>query len=363
MTSKIFKPISRLSATLLLILMSVATSGIAKADRVRNGGNFHELEFTALAYELQDALIEAQRREPLTVPINLAKLKSVIANATVEERTTNLVLRGKPKHAINTPDLVLVEFDVTEWKPARLRRRYEMVMHEIYPLIGIPDPGYHLAIRQIAQLSRLGLLGAKVPSKTVRPELLYKAFETNTREGASYWALENICTQFKEANRDKYFVVYCHYIEKSWLELETLRIVKSESDHWFERITSGGRYSWPEVFKHISRHSRSVIDKSETVTRATYGIKIYGLGHLNQLPWQVLMTSANFGEGFGSRLFDSRSEARDACRNLAYRLDNGSMRYYRAECRTALDIDIGKYHYEIITQNPLANGPIPEEKP
>lgn len=307
------------SLVLLALLSSVAASALA-IDRVGNGGNFHELQFTALAYELQDALIKARLKETLAVPIDLAKLRGAINNATVKARDYSLTLQGEPKHAINYPDLVLVEFETAEWKTAGLIRRYEMVMHELYPLTGTLDTGYHKAIAQIRQLQKLGLLGVKAPSRKVTPVLLYTAYDSNAREGLSLGYAEQICARHKEVFGDEYFAVYCHYIEKSWNE-----------------------------YRH-----------SETKVRE-YGVKIYGLGKVTQLPWQVLMTSTTFGEGLGARAFATRSLARDACRALVYKLDDGSGRFYRAVCRTSLDTETGKYHYEIVTQNPLANSAMHKE--
>ncbi len=328
-----------------------------RPDRVGNGGNFHELQFTALAYELKDALTKARRQEALVVPIDLALLARQLGNATVKSRSQTLVLRGEPKHAINYPDLVLVEFETNEWRTASLIRKYEMVMHELYPLVGTLDEGYHKAIAQVRQLNRLGLLAQKRVTAKVVPTLLYEAYDDQNREGLSHRDATEICSRYKEQAAHEYFGVYCVFIEKSWRQWEQSQSKSQAREHWVER-TGKRPLEWREVLRTITQ----LHEHAGYATTATFGIRVYGLGQLSKLPWQVLLSSEDFGDELGSRPFATRSLARDACRSLTYKLDANSVRYYRAVCRTSLDTESGKYHYEIVTQNPLANAAMPEEK-
>ncbi len=294
----------------LIALSSLLALPIANADRVRNGGHFTELEFTALAYDLHDALVAARAREKLEIPVDLHRLKRVIATATFRVLGFMPKINGKVRHAVNEPDLLSVEFNEDEFKSAPLRRKYQMIFHELYPLVDIDDTGHHKSIPQVVQLERLGLLNMKKSESDVTPALLESAYDDERREGMSASDVAHLCAQKKELHGETYFVVYCHYIEKSWKEPYKFERRENSHEHWFDRDRKN--MPWREVHRYLHSH----VKESGLAKVESYGVRIYGIGLTEQLPWRVLIDSQNYGDGFGGRHFRTRFQALESCRTL-----------------------------------------------
>ena len=74
-------------ATLALLLATTqplaASFAHADADRAGNGGDFDEMEFTGLAYEVVDLLEILQGRHELRQPIDVAGLKNRLHNLQI----------------------------------------------------------------------------------------------------------------------------------------------------------------------------------------------------------------------------------------------------------------------------------------
>lgn len=122
-------------------------------------------------------------------------------------------------------------------------------------------------------------------------------------------------------------------------------------------------YEGEDYDRHVAPVTKSVAipyHHFEEQVHTAYGIKVFGIGKLSELPWRVMYSSLELLDGIISVTFDSKKEAMVACKKSllegrtekAGKTEHSRFQLQDAKCFVQQNAD-GKYYYELKTRNPF----------
>lgn len=343
---------SRVTSAFLAVGLMVSAQALAKSkggDGVGNGGYIPENHFISIGYDWLDALTKADALGLLPMDVRPARLAELLRVTHVKFKH-GVMLNGEPKSAVNYPKLNLITPDFDDWDAASMEARYQIVLHEFLPPMGVNDYLSRVSIPLLKLVRAKSLLNVQSPQPDA-PQLLYSAEYDSERQGLDIGEAQRLCELHKELNLKRYYFVYCVYLEKIWFQDE--KVVVNDVDGKMVTQALGMQKRNGQQPDVVLRWSHRPVERTITQQYSAYGIRVFGLGVEAELQYKVITSSLNLADGLASREFDSERQAYRACRARIVEGNDQSVRYYRATCRAPQNPESGRYYYEIVTKNPL----------
>ena len=201
------------------------------------------------------------------------------------------------------------------------------------------------------------------------PVLLFEAASAANKVGYTWSEITRLCESQKELYEDRYFLVYCSFLDKNWQEIEIRS--GTYTDYRFMGYSSGssggsqsktwaggGVYMKKSSSHHESWNEPVIVPVEvpyhyeQTVERQIFGLKIYGVGRLDQsLSWKNLVSTREpIVEGLAALRFKTAPIAKRECGKFVIRQETRTIKYHKAECFVASDAE--GFFYEVRTRNP-----------
>ncbi|MFL5813135.1 MAG: hypothetical protein ACJ763_06120 [Bdellovibrionia bacterium] len=334
------KKLGLIAALAIATQMQVIAPAMAgSGDRAGNGGDFDEMQFVTLAYQDLDVLRALNKQQVL--PVNLAVYAQKLQTLRVKF-VDKAELPDGPRSAVNYPAENTIEVDAKAWnKHSDKLARLELVLHEMLWICGVNDQAYAVSTPLFAQMKPLLERRSDQPSKT--PVLLATYEMENPNQGMNEETAGQECARQKELYEDKYYFVYCIYYQRDRKHV----VMEAFNDQTRLRLKKKG---FEKEFAEDHWHTMPV-----TETESLYGLRVFGLGELDQLQWKVVASSMGLGGGLVDHTFERSIDALIACHERLAAEDRNSVKFSGAVCRS-VQADNGSYFYQIVTKNPLVVG-------
>jgi hypothetical protein len=325
---------------IIALALAAQTQALAESgDRAGNGGDFDEMQFVTLAYQDLDVLRTLAKQQAL--PVNLSVYAQKLQTLRVKF-VDKAELPDGPRSAVNYPAENSIEVDQNAWrKNSDKVARLELVLHEMLWICGVNDQAYAVSTPLFAKMKPLLNKRIDQPSKT--PVLLASYEMENPNQGMDEDTANQECARQKEMFEDKYYFVYCIYYQRDRKHVE----IEAFNDQTRYKLK---HFGFVEEFTQDHWHNMPV-----TKTETFYGLRVFGLGELDQLEWQVVASSLGLAGGMLDRTFDTAVHALMACQDRLFEENRNSFKFGGALCRSVQAND-GSYYYQIVTKNPLVNG-------
>jgi hypothetical protein len=249
-----------------------------------------------------------------------------VLNRDIETDVKNLVINGERRIIVSRslwPGGV-------DGGPKTPEDKMAIALHEYAGFLGIEVNTHYTSSRFHSQIQALANL----------TPVLIKEIKAGWREGMDESEARGICREYQKAFEARYFYVYCDFDIHAWREQFKQGRHRNQNGH------------------SQDRHHGHNVEYHDVIRDLTWGIKVFALGRLDQLPFKVIKRSDQLSVG-NPVLFDTDIEAKSACfDSLSTALNSRSdesWKYERAQCRSVEVKDQsgnGFFRYEIRTQNP-----------
>lgn len=247
-----------------------------------------------------------------------------------------------------------------------------MSLHEFGGLLKLEINTYQVSARFREQLD--------VVSR-IKPVVL-KEIKAQGRSGMTESDVRSLCAEQQKIFEPVYFYVYCDLEAHDWHDREKrtgyyqaakfmgyryYRSSSSESGSWWASFwgifQSRGSYAYSESSTSISpvyAYESVPYQYEVKIPRSVYGIKVFGLGRFDEVPYKVMKRSDRLARGL-KLTYETSVEAMSACLDsliAGQRSRDEGWKYERARCRAIeMPAETGStdpvYRYEIRTQNPF----------
>lgn len=138
-----------MKALLALCILTLTPSAHA-TKLVGNGGDEYAIQFVDVGRQVLQFL----EKSPVK-GIDREKLRNAMEKTEVESTEKDLILLGKPKDAINYPELKKIVINRARWGAISVNfpNQAALVLHEYLGIIGADDTGYKLSKKVLKELN------------------------------------------------------------------------------------------------------------------------------------------------------------------------------------------------------------------
>lgn len=342
---------TQLIVYLIFVLQTSLSAKVLAGTDAGNGGDFEEMQFISLGYEALDLMTELKKEKLLPSDINLTKWAEVLKSIDVEF-VPEVKLNGRSRSAANYPAKNYIPVDEKQWAKKQFDpiALFQMVMHELMPVIGIDDTRYIRSAPLIMMLKKRNAFDRLSVGHTrfaESPVLIHSEYQDPTREGLGWTTVTSICDSVKQEYNQTYFFVYCEYISKSWFEYQQIVVPQVERNYFYSSWSEFRRLYSAHGYSEQSSYSKTWIPQTVERNFTAYGLRVYGWANLSIAPWKVIADSHKDLE----LDFTTDRLALRECREriLRHKFESD---YYRAKCESN-SLENGKFGYVIRTQNPM----------